>query len=263
MRFLLVILLFVLTACVPVQVEIDPTTMPELAGESPVTQPTRITFGPGESAATIKEMIEERGTGFYVLQAQEGQIMAVEIISPNGDVLLTVVGEDGTPLKRYQNGPPSWTSRLPATQDYFIHAVSVGPATSYTLNVRIQPLASVPAERVEFAPGETSAERSSLLPAGGSVQQYVLAASAGQTLAVEVTSDDVAVDVTVVGPTGFLATAEPVDGNANHVAQSVTLAETGDYTITLATPDRMPSTNYVVTFTIEQVLSKFQGVNPI
>jgi len=56
-----------------------------------------------------------------VLAAQQGQIMAVEITSPNNGVLLSVVGQDGTPLKRYQNGPPSWTSTLPATQDYFIH----------------------------------------------------------------------------------------------------------------------------------------------
>ncbi|HXF64154.1 MAG TPA: META domain-containing protein [Caldilineaceae bacterium] len=228
-----------------------PAGTPDSAGEATSAQPTRITFTPGETSATVEGMIGERQTDYYVLHAQAGQIMSVEIASPNDDVLLTVVGEDGTPLKRYQAGPPSWTSQLPATQDYFIHAVSVGPATTYTLHVRVLPLASVPAEHSEFAPGATSAQISGLLPAGGGVQQYVLAASAGQTLAVEVMSDDVPVEAVITGPTGFLATAEPVGGDANHVAQTVPLAETGDYTVTLATPDRMPSTNYTVTFTIE------------
>ena len=108
--------------------------------------------------------------------------MSVEITSPNGDVLLSVVGADGTPYKRYQNGPPSWTSALPATQDYYLHAVSVGPATAYTLRVWIEPLNdNGSAERIEFAPGATTASRSGALPEGG-VKAYILTASAGQTM---------------------------------------------------------------------------------
>ena len=91
------------------------------------------TFGPGAISTEIQGSLAERATNFYVLAAQQGQIMSVGITSPNHDVLLSVIGQDGTPLKRYQNGPPSWTSMLPATQDYLIHVVSVGPASDYTL----------------------------------------------------------------------------------------------------------------------------------
>ena len=109
------------------------TPLPTASEGSLQADARRITFGPGAISTEIQGNLAERATAFYVLAAQQGQIMSVEITSPNNDVLLSVIGQDGTPLKRYQNGPHSWTSMLPATQDYFIHVVSVGPASDYTL----------------------------------------------------------------------------------------------------------------------------------
>jgi hypothetical protein len=56
---------------------------------------------------------------------------------------------------------------------------------------------SEPPERVGFAPGATSAQRSGPLPSGPGVKQYVLAASAGQILEVRVTSPHVPVSFTI------------------------------------------------------------------
>jgi hypothetical protein len=106
----------------------------------PPEDATRIAFDPGTTSAEVSDTIQERNTHYYVLRALADQQMTAEITSPDDDVLLTVVGEDGIPLKRYQNGPPSWTGELPATQDYYIFAVSVGPAISYTLYVQVDPL---------------------------------------------------------------------------------------------------------------------------
>ena len=125
----------VVTATLPAPATLLPTVTPApMTGDgSSEADATRITFGPGAISTEIQGNLAERATAFYVLAAQQGQIMSVEITSPNNDVLLSVIGQDGTPLKRYQNGPHSWTSMLPATQDYFIHVVSVGPTSDYTL----------------------------------------------------------------------------------------------------------------------------------
>jgi heat shock protein HslJ len=220
--------------------------------ESSAENPTRIVFAPGESNAEVKATLAERETDFYVLQAQAGQVMAVEITSPHNDVLLSVVGEDGTPFKRYQNGPPAWTRQLPATQDYFIHAVAVGPATSYMLRVSVQPSGSDRAERVEFAPGATLAERGGLLPSGPGITQYVLAAKEGQTMTVDVTSDGTPLSLTIETPSGNRRIAEmrpTADGYA--IGHQFALPETGDYLVTLGKADHTPSTNYTATFTIQ------------
>jgi len=112
------------------------------SGESfPPEDPVRIAFEPSETSAEVSDTIEEHNTHYYVLRALEGQEMMVEITSPNNDVVLTIVTEDGMPIKRYQNGPPaSWTGTLPDSQDYYIYAISFGPDTSYTLTVQVDPL---------------------------------------------------------------------------------------------------------------------------
>ena len=229
-----------------------PAATPAPDSDASVENPTRIVFGPGETGAEIQAVVEERGTDYYVLQAQQGQVMSVEITSPNNDVLLTVVGEDGTPLKRYQNGPPAWTSQLPATQEYFIHAVSVGPRTPYTLRVEIVPLGPETAERVEFEPGAISAQRGGLLPSGPGIEQYLLAVNQGQTMTVDVTSDDVPLSLTIESPSGQRRIPEMRrTENGCEIGHQFTLPETRDYRVTVGKADHTPSTNYTVMFTIQ------------
>ena len=67
-------------------------------------------------------------TDRYVLWALAGQTMTVEIVSPGSDVLLSVIGADGVPLKRYVDGLASWSGVLPKDQDYYLHAVATGGA---------------------------------------------------------------------------------------------------------------------------------------
>ena len=220
----------------------------------PPSDAKRINFAPGTTSAQINGSVSEQGRNDYVLSAQAGQEMSVEISSPNNDVLLSVVGADGTPYKRYQNGPPSWSSTLPATQDYYIEAVSIGSATDYTLNVSISALAGnrVEAERIEFAPGATSAQRGGLLPSGPGTLKYVLAANANQTMTVDATCDGTPLSMTIEDPTGYRRIPEMrevVGGYA--IGAQLTLPATGDYVVTLQKADHTPSTNYSVTFTIQ------------
>lgn len=111
-----------------------------------VTVFARIQFDPGEVSASVNGRLErtkpegvEFGGG-YVLRAMEGQMMEVNIDAPDDDVLLSIEGQDGTPLKRYVDGESHWRGELPATQDYFIRPVSVGGETEFKLTVTVAPL---------------------------------------------------------------------------------------------------------------------------
>ena len=74
----------------------------------------------------------------YVLLANEGQVMSVDINSPNMDVLLAITGlTDGQPFVRSAADATSWSFTLPATQDYLIKTVSGDAPSSYSLEVMI------------------------------------------------------------------------------------------------------------------------------
>jgi hypothetical protein len=65
--------------------------------------------------------------------------MTVSASSAGNVVNFSIGGADGSPLKRIENGPPTYSVWLPLTQDYTICAgVPAGtPSTYYTLTVSI------------------------------------------------------------------------------------------------------------------------------
>lgn len=101
--------------------------------------PVRIQFAPGAISAAIPGRIQAGGTNHYLARARGGQIMTVSLLSPRGDIFLTIYGmTDGSPLVRSMMGETTWSGPMPITQDYMIQAVSTGPASNYTLEVIIQ-----------------------------------------------------------------------------------------------------------------------------
>lgn len=225
---------------------------PTAGSGSSEENPIRIAFEPGETSAEIQATIAARAMQVYVLHAQQGQQMSVEITSPNQDVLLSVVGQDGTPLKRYQNGPPRWAAQLPATQDYFLHAVSVGQATSYTLRVSIEPPPAQTRERVEFQPGATSATRSGVL-SGGGVKEYELRGLAGQTMHVQTVGFNAPVEFTLTSPNGETWSGELQPSDVYIFTVQVILPHNGDYVVRLSVPQDTGATRYDVIFTISTI----------
>lgn len=165
-------------------------------------EPIRIQFEPGATSATVSGYIETHDVDRYVLRALAGQTMEVIITSPNNDVLLTIVGADGIPLKRYVDGTAQWRGELPSTQDYFIEAVSVGGATSYELSVWISALGPSEPIRIQFAPGTTSATMTGHLEQQYDADLYVLRALVGQTMEVTVTSPGNGVGLSIWGTDG-------------------------------------------------------------
>jgi hypothetical protein len=107
-------------------------------------------------------------------------------------------------------------------------------------------------EPVEFESGASSVERSGLLPSGPGLKQYVVAAGEGQTMTVIVTSDGALLSLMITTPSGVQRILEtsPVEG-AHQIGHSFSLAEGGDYVVTLNKADHTPGTNYMVTFLIQ------------
>ena len=100
--------------------------------------PSRVQFARGAISARIPGYVLYGNVNEYVLGARGGQTMTVSVNAVSGTVGLTIVGADGSPIKRYQNGPvDSWSGVLPATQDYYLEIFGLGNSTSYTLDITI------------------------------------------------------------------------------------------------------------------------------
>ncbi len=228
-------------------------TTPAESDSFALPAPTPISFAPGITSTEVDGTLVEGATNPYLVQAQQGETMTMTLTSPNNDVQLRISGQDGTVLKRAEEGPSTWTGQLPTAQGYLIEAIAVGPATNYTLQMAHKPLASTnTAERIEWTPGTTMAERSGTLPAGVSNKQYGLGLTTGQSLTIDLTSDSTPLNLTINSPTGnvWTATMNPT-ANGYAVNYPLTLPETGDYVVTLSKADQTPVANYSVRFTVQ------------
>lgn len=227
---------------VPTPTSVPPTPTPPPTLEP---EPTRIRFEPGATSATVAGHIGQNGIDRYVLEALAGQTMEVRITSPDNDVLLDIWGADGTILKRHAVGAAYWAGPLPATQDYFIGAVSVGGETNYLLTVTISALEPAPT-RIRFSPGATSAAiQASLEP--GVPDRYALRALQGQSMEIRVSSP-ASIDIMVQGQDGSFWSAPGPGGTLSIEA----LPATQDYIITLALPGPVSG---AVSYTVEVSVS--------
>jgi pimeloyl-ACP methyl ester carboxylesterase len=149
---------------------------------------------------------------------------------------------------RYQNdsGVLNFTRFAGATPE---------PPSGTTTNIPVtaMPSPAEPPERIEFDAGTTSAQRTGLLPSGPGVKQYVLTGKAGQTMTVDVFSEDVPLSMTITLPNGMQRIPEmsPVEGGGYRIGHEFTLPESGDYLVTLTKADHTPSASYTADFTIK------------
>jgi putative hemolysin len=104
------------------------------------TPAVRISFAAGGTSASVPGNIAAGEVRRYVLAAGEGQTMAVNVSSPNHDVVLAIWGEDGTVLLSDQAGLTEWQGTLPATQDYYIGLSGAAGQALFRLSVSIPPL---------------------------------------------------------------------------------------------------------------------------
>ncbi|MCB0064599.1 MAG: LysM peptidoglycan-binding domain-containing protein, partial [Caldilineaceae bacterium] len=204
----------------------------------------RITFAPNTTSATVNGTVTDPAHRRYLVRAQAGQTMQVTLNSAQPTTSFSVMGvSSGQTLKGLGDGGNSWAGVLPQTQDYLIEIVTLEfSSTSYSLTVEIPPQsppATNPAQRIQFAPGTTSAmvEGRVIYPTRN---QYLLRAQGGQTMRVELVSDYGIANFSVQG----VSDGQPLKRLENSdTVWSGTLPGTQDYLIQIATLEGS-NTNY-------------------
>jgi hypothetical protein len=167
------------------QAYLPPPPPPPAAG-------TYISFPSGATSINVDGQIKKGERVEYLVRALKGQTMMVNVYSPNKNVYLGVVGlSDGVPLLRPIAGSTGFVDVLRLTQDYNLSLFSPDQKASYTLQVII------PA-RIQFGPGIISGTIPGYLQ-GGEINYYLVHASAGQTMTVNINSPGDDIFLTIYG----------------------------------------------------------------
>lgn len=204
---------------------------------APDTPPQRVTFAPGATSVTLSGRVTFPQRICYVLGAQAGQEMTVQIASPGdqANFLVSAVNIEligGFPLKRLESEARAWTGPLPATTDYLVCVATPGGTVNYTLTISIPPRVSAPPViRIQFPRGGTA---TTVTGQASSLRQqcYVLGASANQLMTVNVNSVGNLAGFSLVGADGSPLKRIEVGGPSF----SARLPLTQDYTICVGAP---------------------------
>jgi hypothetical protein len=148
-------------------------------------QPTRIEFGPGQTSAAFDGQVVAGGQPRqYVIRMLGGQSLLTNLNdNPVANVDITVTDAAGRVLN-FGRAPTELGTRIPANGDFVI-TLSTASATpvTYSLTVIAPPLPTAGvATRIFFAAGSTTTTVSGDLPSGGSVDNWVIRAQAGQAM---------------------------------------------------------------------------------
>ena len=209
--------------------------IPQSLGYPTPTPPVgrqRIQFAAGATSATVTGTVTDPVHREYVLAAQAGQVMRVELTSDHDLANFSVQGlTDGQILKSF--GDTTWNGVLPATQDYLITILTVEfSSTNYSLFVEILPQqGGGTTERIQFAPGAFAATVSNFTSAI-EPRRYLLNARAGQTMTVALNVDNANAYITVRNPNGDNLAGS--DGPIHN--WSGVLPANGDYVIEVLNP---------------------------
>jgi photosystem II stability/assembly factor-like uncharacterized protein len=171
----------------PVVLPPIPTPIPGDIPLPPTRQP--INFPPGSTSYTWTTNLIPGVPQAYALRAQRAQAGQQMTITASGQVSVQLYDPQDNPLTGVLSQPGPWEANLPQTGTYSLALLGVGPVT---LGVYISPLSGQPQpptplpsplQRINFAPGATSATVSANLTPGIS-QGYILGAQAGQQMAI-------------------------------------------------------------------------------
>ena len=105
-----------------------------------ISTPARITFDVGSITKKLDGSTPDGLNTAYILRANAGQTMNLELTAENNNAVLSVYGfEDGNPYLRYVVEKSSFSMVLPKTQDYIIQVVPrAGMVVNYSLVITIQ-----------------------------------------------------------------------------------------------------------------------------
>ncbi len=145
----------------PVQAQATSTPIPATV----VAAPTRLTFTSGGNISTIRGEMNGGEVNKYLLKADAGQILSVEVWSPNGDVYLGITSNDGKDLLSTSAKAVRWTGAVPVSQDYIFTVAATGGTTSFSIDVVVTAAGVTPTPRPTSASQATSTPQ----PTSGSV----------------------------------------------------------------------------------------------
>lgn len=215
-----------------------------------------IQFAPGATAATRWGTLSGPEKHQYTLRVLAGQTLAIDAWGETTNIALEIRGiSDGVvykgALQHFEADYNRWRGVVPLTQDYQITlnlGIGTGEPSNYTLNVSVPPLVVQPPpvtppttpteQRIQFAPGASSATVYGSVYAGGMVR-YHLWAGQGQSMWVAIGSNG---QFVVRGPDGEPLSSYdgpvtdwqgvlPVDGE--YLIEVTTFGSADDYSLTV------------------------------
>ncbi len=106
------------------------------------TGATRIKFKAGENLISEQGEMNGKAVNSYVLKAETGQVLSVEVWSPNGDVYLSITTGDGKELLSTSSKAIRWTGAVTTSQDYTFTITATGGTTSFSIQIVMTPSSS-------------------------------------------------------------------------------------------------------------------------
>jgi serine/threonine-protein kinase len=230
-----------------------PTSTPTPT-DRPVEYDQNLRIGPGQDR-TVTGSLRSNETINYRFQAEAGQVLMARIRGEG--VLLSVLDAQGRPVDDSAERVQTWQGTLPATGDYTIQLrpvqglaksdfeleVSLSevpeptptptvepPPPTPTPTVEPPPEPNVTEQRVQFSPGETSVQVSGQV-SERRIRRYVINASAGQVMTLDLPSVTGPVTLDVRFPNG-----EMIPDASRVLSWQGQLPEGGDYMVDVSAP---------------------------
>jgi hypothetical protein len=127
--------------------------------------PTRLNFTSGGNLASVRGEMNGGAVNSYVLKAEAGQVLSVDVWSPNGDVYLSIASGDSKELLSVTAKATRWTGAIPSTQDYTFTITAKGGTTSFSIDIVVTATGVTPPPVATSAPETTGTPK----PTSGSV----------------------------------------------------------------------------------------------
>jgi len=137
---------------------LQPETAATVAPPAVTTAPIRLNFESGGNLASARGELGGGAVHRYLFKANAGQVMSVDVWSPNGDVYLGINSSDGQELLSTTAKAYRWTGAAPTSQDYLFTLTASGGTTSFSIDV------VVTAEGTTKTPAPTSGSQATGTP---------------------------------------------------------------------------------------------------
>lgn len=208
------------------------TAVPTVPTVPAQTGATRILFDRFATSKVTYGNLALGETKSFVLQVGGGQILMVDVGSPNTDVFLRIIAQNGTILldSGMGIGQTAWQGRIFVTQDITVQVIARNSATSFTLSTIIP-------EVIAFEPGAISATRAYPI-AARDVHSFTLRAMAGQTMSVWVSSNN---GIVLLGIYGYDDGQPYKRSSVGDPSFSFELPSTQDYVIQVVSASDTPA----------------------